>query len=203
MSDTVNPLASEFSLTVKAPDGASSKMKAARRLGIQILCQEQLKRNMETKKQTEVEWAGAVGCDDKSMGRIGLFSLLRLISAVDGGWGYVCIHKDTPSTILFALNEADPKMKHWAVTDHGDFIKVWRRKEYNESIEKQQVDEVKKAATYADEADFQADKKTVIDFFLEAFDGNQKLANAMFMPLANNREALRKRAAAMRAVRGK
>lgn len=203
MSVTVNPLTSLFGLTVKtrSPDNASSKLKEARKLGIKILTEEQLFRPMKTKTpESEIEWAAQANCNDQAMGRIGLFSLLRLIASADGGHGYITIHKGVSSTVLFALNEADPKMVHWCVTEHTDYIKVWRRKEWNEAYEKVIADKAKKSVAILNEQEYQEAKATVINFFLELFDGNRKVAEAMFAPMANNHEKLVKKANAIRNI---
>lgn len=147
-------------------------------------------------KTTDEQWAKEVGCTDEQSGRIGLFALLQLIARSNTSSGYVLCLRD--SSIIKALQEADPKMIHWhmeVLTSRHieDHIKVWRRKEWNESYAKAQADEAKKADAYTNEMEYQADKEVIMAFFLETFDGNRKLAEKMFAPMANNREKMKAR----------
>lgn len=150
--------------------------------------------------QTEQSWAEQVGCNDQTTAPVGLFTLLSLIARADDGFGYVTVLKGSRSTLLFALNAADPAMRHWAMTEHETHYKVWRRKEYNESVEKQREDEVKKAAHYADNAEYREAKDAVMRVYLEMCDGNRKLAEQLFAPIANNRAALLRKAEIMRKI---
>jgi len=153
------------------------------------------KRNTQS-TMTDHEWGRKVNCTDAQTGRIGLFALLRLIANQYGlGTGYVNEFED--SSILAALREADPEMRHWHLEikrsgriDVPDVYVIWRRKEWNESYEKVKHDEVRKEVLFANEQEYQAAKKIVIDFFLEVFDGNRKVAETMFAPMANDHKKL-------------
>lgn len=150
---------------------------------------------LKDKTMTDTEWAAKVNCDDIPTGRIGLFTLLRLIAGQGSKLGCISVFED--STILSALREADPEMRHWHLEikrsgriDVPDVYVIWRRKEWNESYEKVKHDEARKEILFANEQEYQAAKKIVIDFFLEVFDGNRKVAETMFAPMANDHKKL-------------
>lgn len=141
--------------------------------------------------ETDIVWAERVGCSDEQSGKIGLFSLLRLISDFGGiGLGYVCVFEG--SSVLNALHEADPQQRHWHIepTTNKGLVKVWRRKEWNESYEKQQKDAVKKVEIIANEEEFQRAKGALMEFLIVAADGNRRHAERLFGPYANDRQRL-------------
>lgn len=153
--------------------------------------------NMHT-PQSEQAWAEEVGCNDQTIAPVGIYTLLSLIARVDNSLGYVSILKGSRSTLLFALNAADPQMRYWAMTETPVEYRVWRRKEYNESVDKQRADEIRKAALYADNAEYLEAKQSVMKIYIEMCDGDRALAERMFAPLANNRAALLRKAEIMK-----
>lgn len=136
---------------------------------------------------------------DQVMGRIGLFTVLKLIAG--DGLGYVELRNNTPSTLLSFLNETDPKMHHCMLVQHEGFVRIWRRKEYNESIEKQRIDELRIAAAYEREQDYQADREVVMKLYLEMCEGDRKMAEKLFAAIANNPDKLKAKAKAIRLMK--
>ena len=143
--------------------------------------------------QTELEWKKESGCSDELTGRVGMFSLLRLIADSMGiGLGYVTLFEG--NTILSCLREADPQMRWWHLekTTYPDLVKVWRRKEWIESIEKQKVDAEKKAVLLITQTEYNHAKEVVMEFILLVCDGDKRAAERMFYAqgLANDQVKL-------------
>ncbi|NBR88013.1 MAG: hypothetical protein EBT61_21370 [Verrucomicrobia bacterium] len=156
-------------------------------------------------KQSETEWESSVGLTDEFTGTIGLFTVLRLIASADGGLGYICLYKNTKSSLLHFLHQADPTRQFWEITEHEHFFRVWRRKEWNESMEKVKADEVKKAAALITQAQYNEAKSVVMEFMLLLADGDRRAAERMFYAhgFANDTEALIKKAASLATLREK
>lgn len=147
---------------------------------------------------TDHEWGKQQSCTDQSTGRIGVFTLLRLIANYNGIYnGKATVFKD--STIISCLREADPQMKWWHLeqtTINPDIVVVWRRLEYNQSLEKQRVDAEKKAVALITQAEYNHAKETVMEFMMLMCDGDKRAAEKMFygQGLANDQQKLIKKA---------
>ena len=151
---------------------------------------------------TDIAWGQHVGCDDQPKGEIGLYTLLRLVAHYGGhiDTGYAVSDPENNSVVK-ALRQADPTMKHWHMhTNKHGLVTIWRRKEWNEAYEKQQLDEAKKVVIYENESLYQADKESVMDLLMVLCNDNRREAERLFAPMANDRAKLKAKADSMRRV---
>jgi hypothetical protein len=176
---------------------------------LQQIFARQKQQKLKAKTMTDVEWADKVKCDDTATGRIGLFTLLRLVAEASEGRKTGEYTVFDSSSLVAALKEADPQMRHWHMivrncrTPDGkhNVVSIYRRKEWNESYEKAIADEKNKEILYASEAEYQADKAAVMSVLLTITSGNRRAAEALFAPLANDRKKLKERADALRKMK--